>query len=291
MYELFIDNYNTSIVLITTFVLGVSSGLIGTFLVLRKQALLSDAITHSTLPGIGIGFLIAFSLDLDGGRFLPLLLAGAALTSYLGAMAVKYINNHTRLSPDTAIASVMSIFYAGGLMILSMIQNLGSGQRAGLDSFLLGQVSGLTSNDMFVLSTVSIIVISVIFAFFKNFKLLCFDYSFGDLTGQKIKNTDNLFLALTILVICTGLRTVGLILIIALLIIPAMTARLWTRKTEQMALLAALLGGLSCIAGVLISSDIYDLPTGSTIVIVTFILFTLSLALKPLINKGAMSHG
>lgn len=291
MYDFFIDNYNTTIVLITTLVLGVSSGLIGTFLVLRKQALLSDAITHSTLPGIGIGFLIAFSLDLNGGRFLPLLLGGAAFTSYLGAMAVKYINNHTRLSPDTAIASVMSIFYAGGLMILSIIQNLGSGQRAGLNHFLLGQVSGLTINDMVLLSCVSFIVIMVICCFFKNFRLLCFDYNFANLTGQRVTRTDNLFLALTILVICTGLRTVGLILIIALLIVPAMTARLWTRKTEHMALLSALIGGLSCTAGVFISSDLYDLPTGSTIVIVTFAGFVISLILQPLMNRHMVPHG
>lgn len=278
--DFFAIHYNTTIVFIATAALGLSAGLVGCFLVLRKESLVSDAVSHATLPGIGIGFLISYALDLNDGRHLPLLLLCSGVTAYLGALAVQYITHNTRLSPDTAIASVMSFFYGLGLMILSFIQAMDGGNRAGLNSFLLGQVSGLTKNDLILLSVVSLIVIIVTLALFKNLRLLCFDKSFARLSKQSPKRTESLLLFLMILVVCTGLKTVGLILIIALLIIPAVTARLWVQRTETMAMLSALFGALSCIIGVYVSSDIYDLPTGATIVITAFGLFAMSAIIR-----------
>lgn len=272
--------YNTTIVLLSTAMLGLSAGLVGCFLVLRKESLVSDAVSHATLPGIGIGFLLAYSLELNNGRYLPLLLICSGITAYLGSFSVRFIINNTRLSSDTAIACVMSFFYGLGLMILSFIQTMDGGNRAGLDSFLLGQVSGLTKADLILLSSVSIIVIGLTILFFKNLRLLCFDSSFSFLAHQNPKRMESVLLFLMLLVVCTGLKTVGLILIIALLIIPAITARLWISKIENMAALSAIFGAISCMIGVYFSAYISDLPTGATIVLSAFGLFVISAALR-----------
>lgn len=278
--DLFTLHYNISIVLIGTAALGLAAGLVGCFLVLRKEALVSDAVSHATLPGIGIGFLIAYAMGINDGRYLPLLLACSFITAYVGAVSVRYITNNTRLSPDTAIASVMSFFYGLGLMILSYIQTMDGGNRAGLNSFLLGQVSGLNKNDVVLLSVISLTVILTVVFLFKNFRLLCFDRSFSDLSGQNPKRIESILLVLMILVVCSGLKTVGLILIIALLIIPAVTARLWVTKTEHMAVLSSLFGAASCIVGVLLSSQFYSLPSGATIVVSAFVIFCFSAVLR-----------
>lgn len=278
--DLFTLHYNTTIVFIATAALGLSAGLVGCFLVLRKEALVSDAVSHATLPGIGIGFLLAYYLGLNDGRYLPLLLLCSGLTAYLGAISVRYITNNTRLSSDTAIASVMSFFYGCGLMLLSYIQSMEGGNRAGLNSFLLGQVSGLTKNDLILLTCVSLVVIVLTTLMFKNLRLLCFDRKFAVQTSLNPKRTESLLLFLMILVVCTGLKTVGLILIIALLIIPAVTARLWVSRTGTMAALSAVFGALSCLIGVYVSGDLYDLPTGATIVMCAFSLFAISAIIK-----------
>ncbi len=274
------QNYNATIIFLATALLGASAGLVGCFLVLRKQALISDAVTHATLPGIGIGFLLSLYLGYDGGKHLPLLLLCSGITAYLGALSVQFITNNTRLPPDTAIASVMSFFYGCGLLLLSVIQNISTGNKAGLNSFLLGQVSGLTKNDLYLLSIVSGLIICLVTINFKNLRLLCFDKNYASLLGLKTKTAENLLLFLMILVICTGLKTVGLIMIIALIIIPAITARLWTDRSEIMALISAATGTISCIGGVHLSSNVYDLPTGSTIVLLAFTLFLSSFLIK-----------
>ncbi len=280
MSDLFTLHYNTTIVFIATAALGLSAGLVGCFLVLRKEALVSDAVSHATLPGIGIGFLLSYYWGLNDGRYLPLLLLCSGITAYLGAVSVRYITTYTRLSADTAIASVMSFFYGCGLMLLSTIQNMDGGNRAGLNSFLLGQVSGLTKNDLILLTCVSLTIIGLTLLLFKNFRIFCFDQNFANQMGLNPKRTESFLLFLMILVVCAGLKTVGLILIIALLIIPAVTAKLWARRTENMALLSALFGGASCVIGVYISSDLYDLPTGATIVVCSFVLFLISALLR-----------
>lgn len=276
IFEALALNYNAIIVFFATAFLGGGAGLVGCFLVLRKQALVSDAVTHATLPGLSIGFLLSLFLDLNGGKFLPLLLLCAGGTAYIGAYIVQYISQNTRLSTDTAIASVMSFFYGTGLMILSIIQNMESGNKAGLNSFLLGTVSGLTISDLILLVCSSCIVAGVAILYFRQLRLLCFDKDYARLIDMDIKKTENILLFLMILIICIGLKTVGLILIIALLITPPITARLWTTCSEVMLALAAAIGMAGTTFGVHFSI-IYDLPTGATIVLSVFSIFLLSL--------------
>ncbi len=280
-------HYNILLVLFSTLTLGLAAGAIGAFLVLRKQALISDAVTHATLPGIAIGFLIALYLGIDNGKSLPILLICSFITASCGAFSAEFITNKTRLSPDTAIAVVMSFFYGAGLLLFSLIQNIPEGNKAGLNTFLLGQISGLQFNDFIIIGCTSLTVITLVFICFRALRLLCFDPDYAALSGFNAKSLQRLMLALMIIVVCIGLKTVGLILIIALLIIPAITARLWSDRTIIMVTLSSLLGATSCVVGVLISIRAENMPTGSTIILVAFSLLMISIVIKQIRGLNA----
>ncbi|QQG36126.1 MAG: metal ABC transporter permease [Micavibrio aeruginosavorus] len=259
--------YNTLIVLLGTSVLGIAAGITGVFLLLRKRSLLSDAVSHATLPGIAAGFLVALALGLDDGRHLPTLLAGAALSGILGAASVQWLKDRTRLSEDAAIGVVLSSFFGLGIVMLSYIQTLGTGSRAGLDSFLLGQTAALTREETALTALMALAVIVVALSLRKELTLLCFDPVFTAASGWPLQKMDMILMGLMLAVVCTGLKTVGLILVIALLIIPAATARLWTDRLSLMLFLAPLTGGTSAASGALISAHFTSIPAGAMIVL------------------------
>ena len=124
--------YNTAIVLLGAALLGAGAGVIGVFVLLRRRALVSDAISHATLPGVALGFLAATMLGFDG-RSLPILLIGAGLSGAFGVVAVQWIRDHTRLPEDAAIGTVLSVFFGAGVVLLSYIQTLSVAGQAGLD--------------------------------------------------------------------------------------------------------------------------------------------------------------
>lgn len=274
-------SYNTLIVLLGTGVLGIAAGLTGVFLLLRKRSLLSDAVSHATLPGIALGFLTALALGLDDGRHLPTLLIGAAGSGIIGAAAVQGLKDRTRLSEDTAIGVVLSSFFGLGIVLLSYIQTLGTGSRAGLDSFLLGQTAALTREEISVTAVMAITVIAITLMLRKELTLLCFDPIFTAARGLSLRWLDMLLMALMLAVVCTGLKTVGLILVIALLIIPAATARLWTDRLTLMLIVAPLTGGFSAASGALISAHFSHIPAGAMIVLIAALLLSISFVIAP----------
>lgn len=273
--------YNTNIVLTGSILLGLGAGLVGVFTLLRRRALISDAVSHATLPGIGLGFLCALALGLDEGRHLPTLLAGAAFSGLAGILCVHWIKDHTRLNEDAAIGTVLSVFYGGGIVVLSYIQTLSTGSRAGLDSFLLGQAAAMTIQEAGFIAIAACIVILTALAFFKTFFAVCFDDSFAQSSGMSVRAVDMLLMFLMLAIVCIGLKTVGLILIIALLIIPPVAARFWTEQLPRMAFLAAAFGALSCYTGTALSALNPDMPTGGMIVLSAASLFLFSLLFAP----------
>ncbi|GJL84765.1 MAG: hypothetical protein DHS20C02_05400 [Micavibrio sp.] len=279
--------YNTTLVLSSTITLGMACGVIGSFIYLRKRAMLSDTVSHATLPGVALGFMVAVMFDLNDGRHLPTLLAGAALTALLGGLCVQWIKINTRLNEDVAIGSVLSVFYGGGIVLLSVIQRMETGSKAGLETFLLGQVSGLTQNESWTIMIAAIVVVIAALLLFKELTLICFDSLYARSTGQPLLKLDITLLALMIIVVCIGLKTVGLVLIVALLITPAATARFWTDNITSLIVLASIFGALSCYIGAALSATLPNLPTGGVIVLSAASFFTLSFILAP--KRGLFS--
>ncbi len=268
-------NYNTRLVVISTAVLSAAAGLIGSFMLLRKRSLMGDALSHATLPGICVAFLLHVAMGGDGRNMVGLL-AGAAAGGLLGVGTVMLITRHTRLKSDAALGIVLSVFFAVGIALMPIAQRSG-GAAAGLDTFIYGKPASMVMADAWMIAAVAGLVLIVCFGLFKEFAILCFDDSYAASQGWPIGWLDGVMLALVTVVTVVGLQAVGLILIIAMLIIPPAAARFWTHELWAMAVVAALLGGLSGWLGSTASAVFEDLPGGAIIVVVAASFFGLSM--------------
>jgi manganese/zinc/iron transport system permease protein len=282
---LLLRDYNTRLVVICTMLLGCACGLMGGFLLLRKRSLMGDTLSHATLPGVGLAFVISVMLGTDG-KSLPILLLGAAITGVLGCWAVLFIRNNTRIKDDAAMGIVLSVFFGAGVAVLGVAQTMPEGSAAGLESFIYGKTASMVMGDFRILTLVTICVLVTSILFFKEFRLLCFDEAFAASQGWPVKLLDILLLGLVTAVTVAGLQAVGLILIIAFLITPAAAARFWTSQLDQMLLLSAIIGGMSGWLGASISAFFPGLPAGALIVLVAAVCFIASMLLG--IERGVL---
>lgn len=278
--------YNATLVTLGASLLGAAAGMAGTFLYLRKNALISDAISHATLPGLGFAFLVAFGFGIDG-RQLLILLSGSALSAALGLYFVNWLTRETRLTQDTAIGCVLSVFFAFGVVLLTIIQVIPAGRKAGLESFLLGSTAGMLYSDALLTLILSIITALVLFVFLRPIKLVVFDQGYSETLGISVRRVDFIILMVTLAVTVLGMKIVGLILIVALLIIPAVSARFWSETTNIILVTATVFGALSGYIGSAISAVSPGLPTGPIIVLCCFGLFLFSFLFAP--KRGVLA--
>lgn len=278
--------YNTAIVALGAIFLGWAGGTVGTFLLLRRRSLVSDALSHATLPGVGLAFLVMAFFG-GTGRFLPGLLLGAALSALAGLAVVEWLTRRTRLQPDAAIGAVLSAFFGLGVVILTVVQSAQIGQQAGIGSFLLGSTSGMLRSEAMTLTALAVGCAAAVLVMRRRFTLVAFDETFASATGISIRRTDLILMLLVLAVTVTGLRVVGLVLVIALLIIPPVAARFWTDRVERMMLISGFFGAASGFLGTALSASIPDLPTGPIIVLVSFVFFLFSMLCAPV--RGVVS--
>ena len=278
--------YNATLVTLGALLLGLASGVTGTFLFLRKRALVSDAISHATLPGVALAFIFMTLVGIDG-RNLPGLLIGSALSAFLGLLCVQFLTRRTRLSEDAAIGAVLSVFFSIGVVLLTVIQTMSTGRQAGLESFLLGSTAGMLRADAILIAVGGAIVVTLVMVFRRPMTLVAFDPGFAKTSGVNLNRVDLIMMALVLGVTVVGLKIVGLILIVALLIIPPVTARFWTDRADWVVLGAGAFGGLAAWVGAAISASAPDVPTGPIIVLVSFAMFAASMLLAP--SRGLLS--
>ena len=278
--------YNATLVTVGAILLGIAAGVTGTFLFLRKRALVSDAIAHATLPGVGLAFIAMTAMGLDG-RWLPGLLLGSALSAFLGLFAVQWLAARTRLSEDAAIGAVLSSFFAFGIVLLTIIQTIPTGGQAGLESFLLGSTAGMILSDAALIAGGGAAVVALVVLFRRPMTLISFDPGFAAARGMNLDRIDLVMMALVLGVVVVGLKIVGLIMIVALLIIPAVTARFWSDRSDHVVLFAGLFGGLAAWIGAALSATAPALPTGPLIVLTAFAMFAASLLFAP--ARGLLS--
>lgn len=272
--------YNATLVAIGATLLGIAAGATGTFLFLARRALVSDAIAHATLPGVGLAFMVMVALGGDGRSLLGLM-AGSAVSALVGLWLVEWIIRRTRLAEDAAIGAVLSVFFGFGIVLLTVIQTMSSGRQAGLESFLLGSTAGMLYQDAVVIAAGGALVLALVLLMRRPMTLAAFDPGYASATGWDVRRIDLAMMALVMAVTVIGLKLVGLILIVALLIIPPVTARFWTDRTDRVVLTAGLIGGASGYLGAALSASAPALPTGPIIVLVAFSLFAVSLLLAP----------
>lgn len=269
-------DYNTRIVVLGTALLGAAAGVIGSFALLRKRALLGDALSHAMLPGIALAYLVSTALGQEG-KSLPLLLLGATLSGLLGTGCVLGIRHWTRLKEDAALSIVLSVFFGAGVALLGLVQQTSRGHAAGLESFVFGKAAALAAQDAWVIFWGGLVCVLLVILFYKEWQLLCFDETFAASSGWPVVGLDWLMMLLIVLISVIGLQAVGLVLMIALLVIPPAAARFWTDQLGPMVWLAGGLGFLSSFGGAVLSALLPRLPSGPMIVLFAGSVFLLSL--------------
>jgi manganese/zinc/iron transport system permease protein len=267
-------DYNTRVVLCGTILWGIAAGLTGVYLLLRKRALLGDAISHATLPGVAAVFL--WSITAGVPRTLALLLVGAAISGALGGLCVLGLRHWLRVREDAALGIVLSVFFGAGVALVRIVQQFPGRDSAGLDTYIYGKAALMTISDAWLSGGLALGVLAIIVAFAKELKILCFDIELARSQGWPVLALDLLLISLVVTVTIIGLQAVGLILVIALLIVPAASARFWSHNLRTILFLSAAVGGISSGMGTLLSASFAKLPSGATIVLVACTFFTFS---------------
>ncbi len=275
LLEMIQNDFTFRVVSFGSLILGMISGALGCFAVLRKQSLIGDAISHCTLPGIAIAFLITNSKNIE------VLLFGALLSGLLSMYLITTIASHSKLKFDASLALVLSVLFGIGIVFLTYIQKNSGSHQAGLEKFIFGQASSLLKRDVRIMIITGIVLFSMMIVFWKEFKLVTFDPVFAQTIGIPSTFFGGFLSLLMVLGIVIGLQTVGVILMSALLISPASAARQWTDKLSVMVVLSSLFGGMSGVLGTMVSSYIPGIPTGPTIVAFMSIIVLGSLLFAP----------
>jgi len=270
-----LEDYNTRVVVLGVMALGAAAGLIGTFLLLRKRALTADALSHATLPGIAIAFMAMVAMGGEGKSLVGLLI-GAFIFGCIGILFILAIRHTTRLKDDAAIGIVLSVFFGLGLCLLRIASEFPSGSASGLGGFIFGKAAAMVASDAMVMASVAIVVLIATSVLCKEFTLLCFDEQFSSVQGWSVLWLDILLMALVAVVTVVALQSVGLVLAVAMLIIPAASAKFWTRRISTMLFVAAVIGCLSGWLGAVVSALVPRMPTGPIIVLLCGFWFVIS---------------
>lgn len=272
---LLLHDYTFQTVALGSALLGIISGVLGSFAVLRKQSLLGDGVAHAALPGVVLAFI------LTGSKNTEFLLLGALLSGLLATVFIMQIVKHSRIKFDSALALILSIFFGLGMVLLTYVQKIPNSNQAGLKRFIFGQAATLLQRDVILTAVCGTVLLLLTVLFWKEFKLFTFDSDFARSVGFSPHRLNLLLSVMIVLAIVIGLQTVGVILMSAMLIAPAVAARQWTDKLSVMVVLSAVFGALSGIAGTTVSSLVPKLPTGPCIVIFVSLLVLASLLLAP----------
>ena len=273
---------NTRVVIVGTLLLGIASGIIGVFALLRRRALVGDALSHAALPGICIAFMLLGYKSFAG------LLLGALVSGTIGVFTILFITQNKRIDQDTAIGIVLTSFFGLGICLSRIIQNHPEGTQAGLESFIYGKAASMLISDAWFIAVVSAVVVVTVLLLLKELALICFDPDYAKTTGWPVLALDVVLMSSIVAVTMVGLQSVGVVLIISLLITPSAAARFWSNDLRVVLFLSAMFGGLSAVFGTAVSALTPQLPTGPVIVLAAALLFAVSAAFAP--KRGVLSR-
>jgi manganese/zinc/iron transport system permease protein len=274
-----LQDYNTRVVAMGTLLLGIAAAMVGVFMLLRRRSLIGDVIGHASLPGIATAFLVLEIVAPGSGKSLPALLCGAIVSGLLGVACTTFIVRFSRIKEDAALAIVLSVFFGLGIALLTVIQRMPTGNAAGLQEFIFGKAASMVSRDIQLIGGAAVAIVILFGFLFKEFALLSFDDRFAGSQGWPVLVLDLTLMSLVTGVTVIALQSVGMLLAVAMLVIPAAASRFWTDRLVHMTWLAAAIGGLAALMGVFASALFPRLAAGAVIVLCGSFLFTLSMFL------------
>ena len=267
-------NYVDAVVAVGAALLGLAAGSLGVFAVLRERSLVGDALSHSALPGVCVAFIAT------GAKDASTLLVGAACAGLVGALLMVGIERTGRIRPDAAIGVVLSSFFSLGIVLLTYIASTNDANQAGLEKYLFGQAAGLLERDLTVMALLAVSSLTAVAIGFRALKTTLFDPGFAGALGLPVRLLDVAMTGLLVVAVIIGLRTVGAILMVAMLVVPAVAARQLAGRLSLVLPLAGLLGAAVGVAGALLSARAH-VPTGPAIVLVGVALVIGCLLLAP----------
>ncbi|NLC49018.1 MAG: metal ABC transporter permease [Bacteroidales bacterium] len=250
--------------LITSIVVGIICGAIGSFIILRGMALMGDAISHAILPGVAISYILGINY-----------FYGAVVVGVLTALGIGVISEKSRIKNDAAIGIVFSAAFAIGIILITTAES-----AIDLTQILFGNVLYVRTMDMWLTIIIGIILLLVVVIFFKELLISTFDETMAKVYGLKTRFIHYGIMVLLTLVTVASLQTVGVILVVSLLITPASTAYLLTNRLSTMVVLASTFGALSSIIGIYFSY-VYNLPSGPVIALAATAIFLVTLVFSP----------
>lgn len=280
--SLLVSDYTFRTIALGCMLLGSVSGMLGCFAVLRKQSLLGDAVSHASLPGVCLAFLIIRLKNTE------ILLLGALAIGIICIGLIQTIQNYTKIKFDSALAFILSVFFGLGLVLLSYLNKLPGANKSGLNKFIFGQASTFVERDVRLMLYTGIILLIVIILFWKEFKIVTFDSEFAKTLGFPSRKIEILISVLIVITVIIGIQAAGVILISAMIISPAVAARQWTNRLSVMVILSGIFGGIAGLTGTLISITESNLPTGPVIVLVISLIVVFSILFSP--KRGILSR-
>jgi ABC-type Mn2+/Zn2+ transport system permease subunit len=280
LQELFIDPLTYDFMeraLFAALLVGAISGVIGCFVVVRGMSFFGDALAHSALPGVAAAFIYtsgsAFSIPIIGSvqEESVRLFIGGLVAGIVSALGIGWLTREGRLKEDTAIGIVFVAMFALGIAIIS------SDSRAygrDLTHILFGNILGIKPIDLYIMIGCGVVVIGTIVALYKELLLISFDQSLARILKLPSEGLRILLLVLIAVTIVASLQIVGIALMLAMLITPAATAQLLTRRLHHMMIVSALLGMFSGVVGIYLSYHL-EIATGPAIVLTITVIFLL----------------
>jgi mn2+, zn2+ ABC superfamily ATP binding cassette transporter, membrane protein len=255
--------YSFIVVALGTMCLAMSTGIVGTISILKRQSLIGDAVGHASFPGIVLAFIIA------GRKDSLTLMSGAIIAGVCAFFIIQYIVNSSKLEADTTMAVILSAMFGFGMVLKSYIQGNSSfsGSQAGLANYIFGQAAYMLKEDVIIIFSVSIVSMLLFLIFFKEIKIHVFDEAYAETLGIKKNIISVLIIIITMLLIAAGLKAVGVVLISSMLITPGVIGMQWSKRYESVLIIAAISGALSALIGTSVSTLVKGMSTGPSIIL------------------------
>lgn len=250
---------------------GIICGAIGVFVILRGLSFLGDALAHAIFPGVVIAFML-------GGSYL----VGALVAAVIVSLGIGGISQSGKIKNDTAVG----VLFVGAFALGVALMSLQSGYVRDLNTFLFGSILGVSRSDLYLTLGVGMLVLALMLLFRRELTAISFDRMFARSNGLNLWAYDQLFLAMLAMAIVISLQTVGNILVLAMLVTPAATARLLTNDLRRMIVLSSAIGAISGVTGLYVSYY-QGVPSGAAVVLTATVVFGLTFLFAP--RTGAIS--
>lgn len=271
-----LTSYSFQVVAVGTMVLAFASGIIGTISVLKQQSLIGDAIGHAQFPGVVLAFMIVGTMDAYA------LMVGAVVLGALAFFTIQIIHQYSKISLDASLAIVLSSFFGFGMALKSYVQgNPGFGHTGGIDDYIFGQAAYMLRADVYIILAVAITSLILFAVFYQRIKIYIFDPVYSQMIGNSARAMNALVLVMTIGLIAAGLKAVGVILIVNLLIAPGIIGLMWSKQFLHVCIIAGISGAVSAFVGTYISTTYAGFATGPTIILCLTVIVIISITFGP----------